>query len=173
MKYIVRLKSREEFVVDRGRGQELRKMFLDLDVDRSTPIDVDGNVFTLGRVVSVFKVKESVARHDTVSEDVEDKKFYEQLAGYANESVSQKVERELSARIKSGLPKNWKPDGYTLGDIEKFLVEFFTKNPKYPWCPSKHWLGMLFPRGGNVPLFYEFVAKNDNVVYLWLKGKRV
>ena len=97
MKYIVRLKNREEFEVSEDVGRKIKKLFLDLEVDRKTPVGVGDCAFLVGQIATVFPSRKPVVATDVVPESERDLSEKEWLVMKKNGEIGGRGHSKIGA----------------------------------------------------------------------------
>jgi hypothetical protein len=166
MNYVIKLARGESAVVDQATGERLKGRLIDGDLD---------GFFSTGRsMYPVKEVKGVIAQEDSRVPDYSTQNFKKvieferNLGRFSQESVIEKVKREIRYRIKPGLRGEpcggWQELANTIG-------QFFRENPKYPWCPLTEWIHLVFPKGStDIPHFFQAVVRHDIRVHEWLEG---
>lgn len=173
MRYKIVLQSFNDFIVGQEEKERIEKLWRDKDVDNIT---FNKNTFKKSMIKGIFKIDEEIQNNQQIFEI--DQKFAEECSRMAKLPIDEKINKELTVRIfpSAFLDKGWIEHTQELEDkIRERVKLYFTKYPQMPRCPAKIWWELLkgsLEKNTWTERFYNYVARNDNEIYRWIRPEK-
>ena len=171
MRYEVMLQGNRTIEISEDQKKELEKY---LDNKMGYSIRIANTTIDTKIVKGIFPIKEmnySLANQHRKDIDGE---FYMGLEVSSKWSPEDKARRELDTRMLPGLRLS-KQDTTELGQtLYNLFIDFFNKNPGYPYAPSSVWWPVIVPhiKGFSISKFFEYVLRQDGIMCNWINQKK-